>query len=81
VRTRLDIGVPPAAMFSMLGGGLERTGNPWRPTRPAQPGPAYWVDEVLAARLAVDVTRQPLQLGAPASITVTAVMQDYRAGR
>ena len=31
------------AVFDMLGGGLERTGNPWRPMRPRQTGPAYWV--------------------------------------
>ena len=80
VRARLNLDVPPGAMFSMLGGGLERTGNPWRPTRPRQPGAAYWVADVVGARLAVDITPQPLQPVAPATITVTAVDEDHPAG-
>ncbi len=59
VRSRLNIDVPSQAVFDMLGGGLERTGNPWRPMRPRRTGPAYWVAEAVGARLAVDVTPQP----------------------
>ena len=81
VRARLNIDVPAQAMFTMLGGGLERTGNPWRPMRPCEPGPAYWVAEAVRARLAVDITPQPLQPDAPATITVTAVDEDHPAGR
>ena len=79
VRSRLNIDVPPQAVFDMLGGGLERTGNPWRPMRPRRTGPAYWVAEAVAARLAVDITPQPLQPNAPATITVVAVDEDHPA--
>ena len=81
VRSRLNIDVPPRAVFDMLGGGLERTGNPWRPMRPRQAGPAYWVAEAVGARLAVDITPQPLQPNAPATITVTAVDEDHPGSR
>ncbi|MGO4604148.1 hypothetical protein [Terrabacter sp. 2YAF2] len=79
VRSRLNIDVPPQAVFDMLGGGLERTGNPWRPMRPRRTGPAYWVAEAVGARLAVDITPQPLQANAPATITVVAVDEDHPA--
>ncbi len=49
--------------------------------RPRRPGPAYWVAEAVRARLAVDITPQPLQPDAPATITVTAVDEDHPAGR
>lgn len=81
VRSRLNIDVPPQAVFDMLGGGLERTGNPWRPMRPRRPGPALWVAPAVGARLAVDVTPHPLQPDAPATVTVTAVDEDHPEGR
>lgn len=80
VRSRLNIDVPPQAAFDMLGGGLERTGHPWRPMRPRRPGPAVWVSDVVGARLGVDVVPQPLQPDAPATITVVAVDEDPLPG-
>ena len=72
VRSAINVEVPEAAMFDMLGGGLERTGNPWRPTRPRSPQRVVWVDEATRARLAADVTPRPLQRRSTATITVMA---------
>ncbi|WP_323101290.1 hypothetical protein [Intrasporangium sp. YIM S08009] len=72
VRSGMNVEVPEGAMFDMLGGGLDRTGNPWRPTRPRSPRRVFWVDEAARARLAADVTPQPLQRRSTATITVMA---------
>lgn len=81
VRNQLNIDVPAQAAFAMLGGGLERTGNPWRPTRPRRPGPAHWVAEAVGARVAIDIAPQPLQPDAPATVTVTALDPDHPMAR
>lgn len=73
VRAQLDVAVPPLAMFTALGGGLERTGNPWRPMRPRRPQPVTWVEDVLRLRLALDVSPKPLRPGSPATITVSSL--------
>ncbi|WP_076260752.1 hypothetical protein [Intrasporangium flavum] len=76
VRAELALEVPESAMFDMLGGGLERTGNPWRPTVPRRPRRVFWVDAAARARFAADVAPQPLRPDSPATITVTAAPQE-----
>ena len=70
VRSGMNVDVPEGAMFDLLGGGLEHTGNPWRPTRPRSPRRVFWVDGVTGLRLAADVTPRPLERRSTATITV-----------
>jgi len=72
VRSGMAVEAPEEAMFDMLGGGLEHTGTPWRPTRPRSPRRVFWVDGATRIRLAADVTPRPLQRRSTATITVMA---------
>ncbi|HSP39629.1 MAG TPA: hypothetical protein VLR26_17965, partial [Frankiaceae bacterium] len=69
VEARLEAVVPVARMFDLLGGGIERTGNPWNPTRARQPRPegVEWADQT--GRFAATIKPIPLQPKSNATIT------------
>ena len=69
VESQLDAVVPAGAMFALLGGGVERTGNPWNPTRVRQPREqgVQWADET--GRFAATISPIPLQPESAATIT------------
>ncbi|WNQ11450.1 hypothetical protein MJA45_28295 [Paenibacillus aurantius] len=73
IQAGLHVPVPEAAVVTLLGGGLERTGNPWNPTRPQQPRAVSWRSGREQAVLHADITPKPLRPNSTATITITSL--------
>jgi hypothetical protein len=71
IQAHLDIVVPEAYMLALLGAGLERTGDPWAPTRPNSPRAVIWGGSHTHPPYRAYITPTPLQPGTTATIIVT----------
>lgn len=71
IRDETGITLPQDALRQLLGAGLERTGDPWHPTRPRTPTPVVLASDDGAPPLRLDITPKPLQPGTTATIAVT----------